>query len=160
MSPNVLVPVAGGIQYKGPRKVPNYLTKSKMGAGGEGDAGRTLTGRMLSDPRVNPMAGEMPWVKQIPTYDIADQNAPCVEIQQMATMICPRVINANKDLKTESMRARSLPVNGNKPSLAWVQYDLDNRDTADKLLTNGSIFDQLGSAPAFPRPVGNMMISN
>ena len=156
--PNVLVPVAGGIQYKGPRKVPNYLTKSKMGAGGEGDAGRTLTGRMLSDPRVNPMAGEMPWVKQIPTYDVFDQNSPCVEIQQMATMICPRVINPDKDLGTAGMKARSLPVNGNKPSLAWVEYDLDNRDTSDKLLTNGSIFDQLGSAPAFPRPKGQMMV--
>ena len=157
---NVMVPVAGGIQYKGPRKVPNYLSKSVMGAGGEGDAGRTLTGRMLSDPRVDPMAGEMPWVKQIPTYDIADQNSPCVGIGLMATMICPRVVNANKSLDTEGMYARSLPANGHRPSLAWVPYDLDNRDTADRLLTNGSIFDQLGSAPAFPRPVGNMMISN
>ena len=156
---NVLVPVAGGIQYKGPRKVPNYLSKSKMGAGGEGDAGRTLTGRMLSDPRVNPMAGDTPFVKHLITYDVFDQNSPCVDIQQMATMICPRVINANKDLKTEGMRARSFPGNDHEPSLAWVQYDLDNRDTADRLLTNGSIFDQLGSAPAFPRPKGQRMVA-
>ena len=156
---NVMVPVAGGIQYKGPRKVPNYLSKSVMGAGGESDAARTLTGRMLSDPRVNKMAGDMPFVKHLITYDLADQNSPCVGIGLMATMICPRVINPNKSLGTSGMRARSFPGNDHEPSLAWVQYDLDNRDTAAKLLSNGSIFDQLGSKPAFPRPPGQRMVA-
>jgi len=156
---NVMVPVAGGIQYKGPRKVPNYLSKSVMGAGGESDAARTLTGRMLSDPRVNPMAGDTPFVKHLITYDLADQNSPCVGIGLMATMICPRVINPNKSLGTEGMRARSLPANDHEPSLAWVPYDLDNRDTAGALLTNGSIFDQLASKPAFPRPPGQRMVA-
>ena len=153
-----MVPTAGGINRRGPRKSPNLINRTtQMGAGGESDAARPLTGQMRSDPRVDKMEGEQPWIVQIPTYNISDQSAGCMEIQQMATMVCPRVINPNKTNGMESMRARSLPVNGNKPGLAWTSYDLENKDSQDKYLRTGSIYDQISSVPAFPKP-GLMMV--
>ena len=159
--PSVMVPTAGGINNPRPRRVPNYVTKTtQIGQGGDSDAARTLTGKVMNDPRVDPMAGEQPYLAQLPTYDIANQNESCMPIQLMATMICPRVINPNKTLGTEGQRARSFPVNGQRPGLAWTQFDLDNANSASKLITNGSIFDQISSKPAFPRPPGNFMVVN
>ena len=158
--PGVMIPTSGGINNQRVRKAPNLVNRTtQMGAGGESDAARPLTGQMRSDPRVDKMAGEQPWIVQIPAYNISDQSEGCMPVQLMATMVCPRVVNANKTNGMEGMRARSLPVNGNKPGLSWTQYDLDNRDTASKLLTNGSIYDQISSKPAFARPVGNFMVA-
>ena len=158
--PGVMIPTSGGINNQRVRKAPNLINRTtQMGAGGESDAARPLTGQVRNDWRVDKMEGEQPWIVQIPTYNISDQSEACMPVDLMATMICPRVVNANKTNGMEGMRARSLPVNGNKPGLAWTQFDLDNQNTASKLLTNGSIYDQISSNPAFARPRGNFMVA-
>jgi len=160
MSVKVLVPTAGGINNQMKRSIPNYVTKtSAMGAGGEGDAARTLTGLVRSDPRVDPMGGEVPFTSMLPTYNISNQNHGCMDIQQMATMVMPMVINPQKSLGTEGQKARSLPTNGNEISLAWTAYDIENRNSQSKLLTNGSIYSQLNMNPPFKRPRGVFMIN-
>ena len=159
-SVRVMIPTAGGINDRQTRRALNLVKKTtRFGTGGgEGDAARTLTGRMFNDPRVDPMAGEVPYTALIPTYNIADTNEGCMTIQQMATMIEPMVINPCKDLGTGGMYARSFPTNGMRPSMAFVQYDLDNLNTADKKLIPGSIYDQINTKPPFPRPKGNLMV--
>jgi hypothetical protein len=82
-----------------------------------------------------------------------------MDIQQMATMVMPMVINPQKDLGTSGMRARSLPTNGNEPSMSWTAYDLENKDSQSKLLTNGSIYNQLSMNPPFKRPPSVFMIN-
>ena len=156
-----MVPTAGGINNaQSKRAIPNYVTKtSVMGAGGEADAGRTLTGLVRSDPRVDPMSGDMPFTSMLPTYNISDQNEPCMLIQQMASMVEPMVINPQKDLGTSGMRARGLPTNGNEPSMSWTAYDLENKDSQSKLLTNGSIYAPLTMKPDFKRPRSVFMIN-
>ena len=160
MSVQVMIPTAGGINNQSKRAIPNYVTRtSVMGAGGDADAGRTLTGLVRSDPRVEPMAGDMPFTSILPTYNISDQNEPCMLISQMASMVEPRVINPQKSLGTEGQRARSFPTNGNEPSMSWTTYDLENKDSQSKLLTNGSIYSQLNLKPPFKRPSGVFMIN-
>ena len=156
-----MVPTAGGLNNTMKRSIPNYVTKtSVMGTGGENDAARTLTGLVRSDPRVDPMSGDMPFTSILPTYNISNQNHGCMDIQQMASMVEPMVINPQKSLGTEGMRARGLPTNGNNPSMAWVSYDLENKDSQAKLLSNGSIYSQLNMKPGFKRPPGVFMISS
>tara|TARA_R110000787_G_scaffold265133_1_gene371076 strand:+ start:283 stop:753 length:471 start_codon:yes stop_codon:yes gene_type:complete len=156
-----MVPTASGINNQSKRAIPNFVTKtSVMGAGGEADAARTLTGLVRSDPRVDPMSGDMPFTSILPTYNISDQNHGCMDIQQMASMVEPMVINPQKDLGTSGMRARSFPTNGNEPSMSWTTYDLENKDSQAKLLTNGSIYSQLNMNPPFNRPRGVFMISS
>ncbi len=161
MPVNVMIPVAGGIQDKQKRRALNMVKKtSQFSTGGEGDSGRTLTGRVFNDPRVDPMAGETPFTAFIPTYNIADTNEGCMPIQLMASMIEPRVINPCKDLQTGGMYARSFPVNGARPSMAFTQFDLDNQDTASKRIVPASIYDQISSKSPFSQPKGNLMITN
>jgi len=158
---NVMVPVAGGINDKQKRRALNMVKKtSQFSTGGEGDSGRTLTGRVFNDSRVDPMAGEVPFTAFIPTYNIADTNESCMPIQLMSTMIEPRVINPCKDLQTSGMYARSFPVNGARPSMAFTQFDLDNRNTADKRIVPGSIYDQISSKSPFTQPKGSLMLTN
>ena len=160
MSVQVLVPTAGGINDQSKRVIPNFVTKtSVMGAGGEADTARTLTGLVRSDPRVEPMAGDMPFTSILPTYNISNQNEPCMLISQMASMVEPMVINPQKSLGTESMRARGLPTNGNEVSMAWTTYDIENKDSQSKLLTNGSIYAPLTMNPPFKKPPGVFMIN-
>tara|TARA_R110002110_G_scaffold44250_3_gene136519 strand:+ start:101 stop:583 length:483 start_codon:yes stop_codon:yes gene_type:complete len=160
MSVSVMVPTAGGINNTMKRSIPNFVTKtSVMGTGGENDNARTLTGLVRSDPRVEPMAGELPFTSMLPTYNISNQNEGCMIIQQMASMVEPMVINSQKSLGTEGMRARSFPTNGNEPSMSWTAYDLENKDSQAKLLTNGSIYSQLNTKPPFKRPEGFFMIN-
>ena len=155
-----MVPTAGGINTQSKRAIPNFVSRTPaMAAAGEGDAGRTLTGLVRSDPRVEPMAGDMPFTSILPTYNISDQNEPCMKIQQMATMVMPMVINPQKSLGTEGQKARSFPTNGNEPSMSWTTYDLENKDSQAKLLTNGSIYSQLNMNPPFKRPPGVFMIN-
>ena len=54
---------------------------------------------------------------------------------------------------------RALPTNGNEPSMAWTTYDLENKDSQAKLLTNGSIYSQIYMNPPFKRPPGVFMIN-
>ena len=160
MSISVLVPTAGGINNQMKRSIPNFVSRTPaMAAAGEGDAGRTLTGLVRSDPRVDPMSGDMPFTSILPTYNISDQNHGCMDIQQMASMVEPMVINPQKSLGTSGMRARSFPTNGNEPSMSWTAYDLENKDSQAKLLTNGSIYSQLNMNPPFKRPPGVFMIN-
>ena len=57
----VLVPTSGGINDRSKRKIPNMVSKiSKKGVGESGDA-KTLSGQVRSDPRVNPMNGDLPF---------------------------------------------------------------------------------------------------
>jgi len=155
-----MVPTAGGINDRQKRRALNLVKKTTRFStgGGEGDAARTLTGRVYNDPRVDPLAGETPFVAMIPTYNIADTNEGCMNIQQMATMIEPMVINPCKDLGTGGMYARSFPTNGNRVSMSWTAYDIENKDSGDKLITNGSIYDQINTKAPFPRPKGNLMV--
>jgi len=95
----------------------------------------------------------------LPTYNISNQNEPCMLISQMASMVEPRVINPQKSLGTEGQRARSFPTNGNEPSMSWTAYDLENKDSQSKLLTNGSIYAPLNMNPPFKRPTGVFMIN-
>ncbi len=126
---NVLVPVAGGINYKGVRRTPNLVKKTSKYGDGKSDAAITLTGEVRADPRADPMAGDIDKMGFLMTYNVADQNEGCVSIQQMQPgMMGGRVINPNKTLGTESMRARALPSNGNEPSLAWGACDLVNKN--------------------------------
>jgi len=160
MSVSVMVPTAGGINNTMKRTIPNYVTKTPaMVAAGDSDTARTLTGLVRSDPRVDPMSGDMPFTSILPTYNISNQNHGCMDIQQMASMVEPMVINPQKDLGTSGMRARGLPTNGNNPSMSWTKYDLENKDSQSKLLTNGSIYNQLSMKPDFKRPPGVFMIN-
>ena len=160
MSISVLVPTAGGINDQSKRAIPNFVSRTPaMAAAGESDAGRTLTGLVRSDPRVDPMSGDMPFTSILPTYNISDQNHGCMDIQQMASMVMPMVINPQKSLGTSGMRARSFPTNGNEPSMSWTAYDLENKDSQAKLLSNGSIYSQLNMKPGFKRPPGVFMIN-
>jgi len=160
MSVSVMVPTAGGLNNTMKRSIPNFVSRtSMMGTGGENDAARTLTGLVRSDPRVEPMAGDMPFTSILPTYNISNQNHGCMDIQQMASMVEPMVINPNKSLGTEGQRARALPTNGNKVSLAWTKFDIENKDSQAKLLTNGSIYSPLTMKPDFKRPPGVFMIN-
>ena len=160
MSVKVMVPTAGGINNQMKRSIPNFVTKtSVMGTGGENDTARTLTGLVRSDPRVEPMAGDMPFTSILPTYNISDANEGCMKIQQMASMVEPMVINPQKSLGTEGQRARALPTNGNNPSMSWTSYDIENKDSQAKLLTNGSIYSPLNMNPPFKRPSGVFMIN-
>ena len=160
MSVQVLVPTAGGINDQSKRVIPNFVTKtSVMGAGGEADTARTLTGLVRSDPRVEPMAGDMPFTSILPTYNISNQNEPCMLISQMASMVEPMVINPQKSLGTEGQKARGLPTNGNEVSMAWTKFDIENKDSQAKLLTNGSIYSPLNMNPPFKRPPGLFMIN-
>ena len=160
MSVQVMVPTAGGINNQMKRSVPNFVSRTPaMAAAGDSDVGRPLTGLVRSDPRVEPMAGDMPFTSILPTYNISDQNEPCMKIQQMATMVMPMVINPQKSLGTEGQKARSFPTNGNEPSMSWTTYDLENKDSQAKLLTNGSIYSQLNMNPPFKRPPGVFMIN-
>jgi len=155
-----MVPTAGGLNNTMKRSIPNYVTRTSiMGTGGEADTARTLTGLVRSDPRVDPMASEVPFTSILPTYNISNQNEGCMNIQQMATMVEPMVINPNKSLGTEGMRARSFPTNGNEPSMSWTKFDLENKDSQAKLLTNGSIYAPLTMNPPFSRPPGVFMIN-
>ena len=155
-----MVPTAGGINTQSKRAIPNFVSRTPaMAAAGEGDAGRTLTGLVRSDPRVDPMSGDMPFTSMLPTYNISNQNEPCMLISQMASMIEPRVINPQKSLGTEGQKARSLPTNGNEISLAWTSYDIENRNSQSKLLSNGSIYAPLTMKPDFKRPPGVFMIN-
>lgn len=158
-SVRVMIPTGGGINDRQKRRALNLVKKTtRFSTGGEGDAARTLTGRVFNDPRVDPMAGEVPFTALIPTYNIADTNEGCMTIQQMATMVEPMVINPCKDLQTGGMYARALPTNGMRPSMAFTQYDLDNQNTGDKKLITGSIYDQINTQAPFPRPKGNLMV--
>jgi len=160
MSVSVMVPTAGGLNNTMKRSIPNFVSRtSMMGTGGENDAARPLTGLVRSDPRVEPMAGDMPFTSILPTYNISNQNHGCMDIQQMASMVEPMVINPQKSLGTEGQRARALPTNGNEPSMAWTTYDLENKDSQAKLLTNGSIYSQINMNPPFKRPPGVFMIN-
>ena len=160
MSVQVMVPTAGGINNQMKRSIPNFVSRTPaMAAAGEGDAGRTLTGLVRSDPRVEPMAGELPFTSTLPTYNISNQNHGCMDIQQMSTMVMPMVINPQKSLGTEGQKARSFPTNGNEPSMSWTTYDLENKDSQAKLLTNGSIYAPLTTKPPFKRPPGVFMIN-
>ena len=155
-----MVPTAGGINSTMKRSIPNFVTRTPaMAAAGEGDAGRTLTGLVRSDPRVDPMGGDMPFTSMLPTYNISNQNEPCMLISQMASMIEPRVINPQKSLGTGGQKARSLPTNGNEISLAWTSYDIENRNSQSKLLSNGSIYAPLTMNPPFKKPPGVFMIN-
>ena len=155
-----MVPTAGGINNTMKRSIPNFVTRTPaMSAAGDSDVGRPLTGQVRSDPRVDPMSGDMPFTSILPTYNISDQNHGCMDIQQMASMVMPMVINPQKSLGTSGMRARSFPTNGNEPSMSWTAYDLENKDSQSKLLTNGSIYSQLNMNPPFKRPPGVFMIN-
>ena len=156
-----MVPTAGGINNQMKRSIPNFVSRTPaMVAAGDSDTARTLTGLVRSDPRVDPMSGDMPFTSILPTYNISDQNHGCMDIQQMASMVMPMVINPQKSLGTEGMRARSFPTNGNEPSMSWTAYDLENRNSQSKLLSNGSIYSQLNMKPGFKRPPGVFMISS
>ena len=160
MSVQVMVPTAGGINNQMKRSIPNFVTRTPaMSAAGDSDVGRPLTGQVRSDPRVDPMSGDMPFTSILPTYNISDQNEGCMNIQQMSSMVMPMVINPQKSLGTEGQKARSLPTNGNEVSLAWTAYDIENRNSQSKLLTNGSIYSQLNMNPPFKRPPGVFMIN-
>ena len=102
-------------------------------AAGDSDVARPLTGQVRSDPRVDPMAGDMPFTSRLPTYNISDKNQGCMVIQQMASMVMPMVINPQKSLGTEGMKARSLPTNGNEVPMSWAAYDIENKDSQAKL---------------------------
>ena len=155
-----MIPTAGGINNQMKRSIPNYVTKTPaMVAAGDSDAARTLTGLVRSDPRVDPMSGDMPFTSILPTYNISNQNEGCMVIQQMASMVEPMVINPQKSLGTEGQKARGLPTNGNEPSMSWTAYDLENKDSQAKLLTNGSIYSPLNMNPPFKRPPGLFMIN-
>jgi|TARA_R110000744_G_scaffold259051_1_gene374267 hypothetical protein len=160
MSVQVMVPTAGGINNQMKRSIPNFVTRTPaMSAAGDSDVGRPLTGQVRSDPRVDPMSGDMPFTSILPTYNISDQNEGCMNIQQMSSMVMPMVINPQKSLGTEGQRARALPTNGNEVSMAWVPYDIQNKDSQAKLLTNGSIYAPLTTKPPFKRPPGVFMIN-
>ena len=160
MSVQVMVPTAGGINNTMKRTIPNYVTKTPaMVAAGDSDTARTLTGLVRSDPRVDPMSGDMPFTSILPTYNISNQNEPCMLISQMASMVEPRVINPQKSLGTEGQKARGLPTNGNEVSMAWTKFDIENKDSQAKLLTNGSIYAPLTMNPPFKKPSGVFMIN-
>ena len=74
-------------------------------------------------------------------------------------MVMPMVINPQKSLGTEGQKARSLPTNGNEVSMAWTKFDIENKDSQAKLLSNGSIYSQLNMKPGFKRPPGVFMIN-
>ena len=84
---------------------------------------------------------------------------PCMLISQMASMVEPMVINPQKSLGTEGQKARGLPTNGNEISLACTSYDIENRNSQSKLLTNGSIYAPLTMKPPFKKPRGVFMIN-
>ena len=157
----VLVPTAGGINGPKKRVVPNMVKKiSKKGDGVSYDA-NPLSGQVRSDPRVNPMDGDKKFMCFLMPYNIADQNHPCVDIQQMTVgMMGSRVCNPNKTLGTESMRARSLPANGNEPSAAWLNCDVKkfNEENAKKHLRSYSNWN-MNLKPAFKAPDGVNMVS-
>ena len=158
-SVRVMIPTGGGINDRQKRRALNLVKKTtRFSTGGEGDAARTLTGRVYNDPRVDPLAGEVPYTALIPTYNIADTNEGCMNIQQMATMVEPMVINPCKDLGTGGMYARSMPTNGNRVSMSWTAYDIENKDSGNKKLIPGSIYDQINTRAPFPRPKGNLMV--
>ena len=157
----VLVPTAGGINRKGPRVVPNMVKKISKEAMGVSYDANPLSGQVRSDPRVNPMEGDKKFMCFLMPYNIADQNHPCVNIQQMQVgMLAGPVINPNKTLGTESMRARSLPANGNEPSMAWMNCDVKkfNEENAKNHLRSYSNWN-MNLKPAFKEPNGINMVS-
>ena len=58
---------------------------SKIPASNENmsDVARTLSGLVRSDPRADPMEGELDFMRGLMTYDLANQNEGCLNIDQM-----------------------------------------------------------------------------
>ena len=160
----VLVPTSGGINNsRSKQKIPNMVSKipSGGGGGGGGDDAKTLSGQVRSDPRVNPMMGDMPFMRGLMTYDLANQNRPCVDIQQMGVgMMGGYAMNPNKTDGSESMFARSLPSNGNRPSIAWGACDVKNLNPAgiEKRLQSANNWQPMGLPPPFPKLKGVQMV--
>lgn len=157
----VLVPTSGGINDISKRKIPNMVSKIPKRGDGESDDAKTLSGQVRSDPRVNPMNGDLPFMRGLMTYDLANQNRPCVDIQQMSVgMMGTYVINPNKTDGSESMRARSLPSNGNKPGIAWGACDVKNLNPAgvERRLRSANNWSPLGLPPPFPELKGIHMV--
>ena len=157
----VLVPTSGGINDISKRKIPNTVSKIPKRSYGDSDDAKTISGQVRSDPRVNPMNGDLPFMRGLMTYDLANQNRPCADIQQMGVgMMGSYVCNPNKSDGSEGMRARSLPSNGNKVGLAWEPCDIKNLNPAgvERRLRSANNRSPLGLPPPFPDLKGIHMV--
>tara|TARA_R110000796_G_scaffold73934_2_gene166032 strand:+ start:2827 stop:3306 length:480 start_codon:yes stop_codon:yes gene_type:complete len=155
----VLVPVGGGINDKSKRQSLNMLSKIPASNENMSDDARTLSGLVRSDPRVDPMEGELDFMRGLMTYNLADQNEGCLDVAQMQPgMIAGPVMNAQRDLGTSGMRARSLPGNGNEPGMAWTGCDIKNfnAETVSKSLRGFNNWE-IALPPPFPKPKVNMV---
>ena len=155
----VLVPVGGGINDKSKKQSLNMLSKIPASNENMSDVARTLSGLVRSDPRADPMEGELDFMRGLMTYDLANQNEGCLNIDQMQPgMIGGPVMNAQRDLGTSGMRARSLPGNGNEPSLSWTGCDIKNfnAETASKALRGFNNWEP-ALPPPFPKPNVSMV---
>lgn len=154
----VLVPVGGGINDNSKRQSLNMVSKIPASNEAMSDNARTLSGLVRSDPRVDPMEGELDFMRGLMTYNLADQNEGCLDVAQMTVgMVAGPVMNPQKDLGTSGMRARSLPGNGNEPGLSWTGCDIKNfnAETVSKSLRGFNNWD-IALPPPFPKPKVNM----
>ena len=158
----ILVPTGGGINdIRSKRKIPNMVSKIPKRGDVVSDDAKTLSGQVRSDPRVNPMMGDLPFMRGLMTYDLANQNRPCVDVQQMNVgMMAGYVCNPNKTDGSEGMFARSLPSNGNKPGLSWVDCNVKNLNPTgvEKRLRGANNWSPLSLPPPFPELKGIHMV--
>ena len=66
----VLVPVGGGINDKSKRQSLNMVSKIPASNENMSDDARTLSGLVRSDPRVDPMEGELDFMRGLMTYNL------------------------------------------------------------------------------------------